>query len=78
MFTAQTMHKLLLVFIYLFSSSNICLVHLETTDTWGNLYNVRVIDQKTAIASSFVFKVQNLTLKFPVVIMKITKKKKKE
>lgn len=60
------MEKLLLALICL-ASANVCLVRLETTETWGELNNVRALDQKTAIARWFVFVVQSRTLRFPAV-----------
>lgn len=62
------MEKLLLIFICLIANTTICLVKSETIETWGDLCNVRALDQKTAIAKWFVFIIQNRTLTFPTVI----------
>lgn len=76
------MNKLLIMLICSASSSYICSVrsllvspNLDSyteieIETWGELKNVRAIDQKTAIAPRFVLEVQNRTLAFPSVFMK--------
>lgn len=61
------MDKVLLVVICLMSISNIYSVQTETIETWGNLYNVRAIEEKTATVKWFLFKVQQRTLRFPTV-----------
>lgn len=59
------MDKILLtVFICLISISNIQTV---TVETWGNIYNVRAVEEKTATAKWFILVIQQRTLRFPSV-----------
>lgn len=67
----NTMDKLLLVFICLISISNMYSVQTVTIDTWGELYNVRAIEEKTATARWFIFVIQQRTLRFPSVIRQL-------
>lgn len=59
--------KLLLLLVGLISG--FCLVHTETIETWGDLYNVRAVDHRIVKARGFVFHVKNRTMTFPPVIM---------
>lgn len=63
------MDKILLVFICLISISNMYSVRTETIETWGDVYNVRAIEEKTATARWFIFRIKQRTLRFPSVMV---------
>lgn len=44
-------------------------VQTETIQTWGELSNVRAIEEKTVTAKWFIFVVRKRTLRFPSVII---------
>lgn len=62
------MQKLLVVFICLIGIACIDLVRTETVQTWGELYNVRAIDEKRATASWILLTVRTRKLRLPSVI----------
>lgn len=70
------MEKILFIFICLINISNIYSVEFVTIDTWGELYNVRAIEEKTTTARWFIFKIQQRTLRFPAVMTIIDKIKR--
>lgn len=72
------MDKILLVFICLISISNIYTVEAVTVETWGELYNVRAVEEKTATARWFIFVIQQRKLRFPSVMTDNKMKEKKE
>lgn len=64
------MERILLVFfICLMNISIIYPVQSVTIQTWGELYNVRAIEEKTATAKWFIFIIQHRTLRFPSVML---------
>lgn len=62
------MDKWVFVFICLVSSSNIYLVQMETIETWGELRNVRALEEKSAVAHWIPLKIRTEMLRFPSVI----------
>lgn len=61
------MDKWLVILIFLVTGSNIYLVQSEKIETWGDLYNVRAIEEQTATAKWIALVVKTKTLRFPAV-----------
>lgn len=69
----NAMDKSLFMFICLIGISNMLAVQATpTVKTWGEVCNVRAVEEKTATARWFIFVVQHRTLRFPTVKKKHT------